>query len=116
VEIDIPTDIRTFIDEVIDSFVMWDLLIFCSKKHQDIQSPAQAAQLLGRTEADVEKPMTKLMKMGLAKVSEVPGRGPICQLDPTCKHYTELQKFWAYNENQENRLKILSYLLQRRIR
>ncbi len=48
-EIDIPGDIRAFIDEVVDSFVMWDLLIFYSKKMGDLETPAKVAQLLGRS-------------------------------------------------------------------
>ena len=115
-EIEIPGDIKAFIDEVIDSFVMWDLLIFCSKKSEGIHSPAQAAQLLGRTEAEVEKPVTKLLKVGLISMEKQANGEPNCQINQKSKYFPELQKFWLYNENQENRLKILSYLLQKKVR
>ncbi len=115
-EIEIQSDIKAFIDEVIDSFVMWDLLIFCSKKSEGINSPAQAAQLLGRTEVEVEKPVAKLLKIGLISTEKLPNGDTACQLNQKSKYFPELQKFWVYNENQENRLKILSYLLQKKVR
>jgi hypothetical protein len=116
VEIEIQNDIKAFIDEVIDTFVMWDLLIFCSKKSEGIHSPAQAAQLLGRTEAEVEKPVAKLLKMGLITMEKRANGETVCEIDPKSKYFPDLQKFWTYNENQENRLKILSYLLQKKVR
>ena len=115
-EIEIPSDIKAFIDEVIDSFVMWDLLIFCSKKSEGIHSPAQAAQLLGRTEVEVEKPVAKLLKMGLIAMEKQANGETFCEINRKSKYFSELQGFWTYNENQENRLKILSYLLQKKVR
>ena len=115
-EIDIPADIRVFLDEVVDSFVMWDLLIFCSKKIYESQTPTQAAQMLGRQPAEIEKPSRKLEQLGLI-IIEKRGDGELtCRLNSKSDRYPELQRFWAYNESQENRLRILSYLLQKKAR
>ncbi|HVZ81297.1 MAG TPA: hypothetical protein VHE12_10965 [bacterium] len=115
-EIDIPSDIRTFLDEVVDSFVMWDLLIFCSKKNFESHTPAQAAQMLGRMAEDVEKPARKLQQLGLITMEKRGDGELVCRLNPDSDRYASLQRFWAYNENQENRLRILSYLLQKKVR
>lgn len=115
-EIDIPGDIRAFIDEIIDSFVMWDFLIFFSKKINEVETPARVALILGRTAEDVQKPVQKLEKLGLFTLQKRLDGEMICQLDQKSKYFPELQKFWAYNETQENRLRILSYLLQKKVR
>jgi hypothetical protein len=115
-EIDIPPDIKAFIDEVVDSFVMWDLLIFFSKKMGDLETPSRIAQLLGRTAADLQKPIQKLEKMGLMTLRKRLDGEAVCQLDRSSGHYKALHQFWSYNDSQENRLRILSYLLQKKAR
>jgi len=116
VEIDIPNEIRSFIDGVVDSFVMWDLLVFWSKKPEGMETPAQIAQLLGHTLEEVRKPVQKLEKIGLISAQKRLDGELACGLNPQSELFPSLQSFWSFNENQENRLRILSYLLQKRIR
>jgi len=115
-EIDISQDIQSFIDEVIDSFVMWDILIFCSKKLGEIETPARVAQLLGRKPEEMQKPVQKLQNLGLVTMDKLFSGEVACRLNKQSPLFPALQKFWAYNENQENRLRILSYLLQKKVR
>jgi hypothetical protein len=115
-EIDIPQDIRSFLDDVIDSFVMWDILIFCSKKLGEVETPARVAQLLGRKAEEMQKPVQKLQQLGLVSMEKLLSGEAACRLNKTSSLFPMLQKFWAYNENQENRLRILSYLLQKKVR
>lgn len=115
-EIDIPGDIRSFIDEVVDSFVMWDLLIFSSKKQAEMETPSRIAQLLGRGPDDILKPVQKLEKMGLMTLEKRLDGEYICRLNPQSPRFAALGQFLAYNDSQENRLRILSYLLQRKVR
>lgn len=115
-EIDIPEDIRTFIDEVVDSFVMWDILIFCSKKTSEVETPSRVAQLLGRPAEEMQKPVQKLEKLGLITPEKRFDGEMVCRLNQKSPRYSALQRFWSYNESQENRLRILSYLLQKKIR
>jgi hypothetical protein len=116
VEIDIPGDVRAFIDEVVDSFVMWDLLIFMSKKLGEVETAGRIAQLLGRTSQEVLKPTQKLEKLGMITFEKRVDGEQICRLNKKSPRFVELERFWAYNENQENRLRILSYLLQKKVR
>ena len=115
-EIDIPEDIRTFLDEVVDSFVMWDILIFCSKKLDEVETPSRVAQLLGRPVEEMSKPVQKLEKLGLITTEKRIDGEQVCRLNQQSKQFPLLKRFWEYNENQENRLRILSYLLQKKIR
>ena len=115
-EVDIPGDIRTFIDEVVDSFVMWDLLIFCSKKMGGAETPSHIAQLLGRATEEVMKPAHKLEKLGLALLEKRVDGETLISLRRQSDRFPALEHFWAFNESQENRLRILSYLLQKKVR
>ena len=115
-EIDIPGAIKAFIDDTVDSFVMWDLLIFCAKKEGELETPARTAQLLGRTAEELIKPIMKLEKMGLATILKRLDGEMVFQLSKKSPLFPVLQAFWAYNDSQENRLRILSYLLQKKIR
>ena len=115
-EIDIPGEVRAFIDEVVDSFVMWDLLIFMSKKLGEAETPARIAQLLGRKTEEVLKPAQKLEKLSLVTLDKRVDGETICRLNKKSERFSSLERFWAYNESQENRLRILSYLLQKKVR
>ena len=111
---DFSPEIKSFLDEVVDSFVMWDLLIFFSKKMDEMETIDRIAKLLGRQSPELEKPVAKLEKMGyLTLVKRLDGE-MVCQLNRGSSHFPALEKFWAFNENQENRLRILSYLLRNR--
>jgi len=115
-EVDIPDNIRTFIDEVVDSFAMWDLLIYCSKSDNNVETPKRVAEMLGRPSDELAKPVVKLEKLGLLEMVAPPGAPAGFRLDRSSKFFPVLQGFWAYNEVQENRLRILSYLLQKKTR
>jgi hypothetical protein len=115
-EIDFPPEMKTFLDNVVDSFAVWDLLIFFSKKELEMETSDRIAKLLGRQAEEMEKPMAKLEKMGLLiRVKRIDGE-MACQLNRNGSLYQGLEKFWAFNESQENRLRILSYLLQKKVR
>jgi len=115
VEIDIPSDIKKFIDGVVDSFVMWDLLIFTAQRTGEIDTPHRTAQLLGRMEMEVEKPFSKLVQLGIFAVEKKPDGSSSCRINRESPLFPDLQRFIAFNSVQENRLKILSYLLQKKI-
>ncbi len=113
-EMDFSPEIKAFLDEVVDSFAMWDLLIFFSKKSEEMETPDRMAKMLGRQTPELEKPLDKLEKMGLlTRVKRLDGE-TACQLNRGGALFPSLEKFWSFNESQENRLRILSYLLRNR--
>ncbi len=113
-EIDIPQEIKAFIDEVVDSFVMWDLLIYFSKKQDVAEPPEDVVRLLGRSMAEVLKPFERLEKTGILLREKSPEGKNLGRLNTQSAFLPSLKKFWEYNDRQENRLKILSYLLHKR--
>ncbi len=115
-EIDIPSDVRAFIDEVVDSFVMWDLLVFYSKKAAEAETLSRTSQLMGRSTEDILKPARKLEKLSMVVFEKRADGETLFRLNRKSQRFAALERFWAFNEIQENRLRILSYLLQRKIR
>jgi hypothetical protein len=114
-EIDIPADIKNFLDEVVNSFTMWDLLIFFSKKNTELSSPAYIARRLGRPLDEVKIPIQRLEKLGLVVLDKLLDGELNCRINEQSSLVSFLNKFAEYNERQESRLKILSYLLQKKI-
>ena len=114
-EIDIPEQIKKFIDQVVDSFVMWDLLIFSFQQAEKIDTPGRTAQLLGRTEGEVEKPFSKLIQLGVFVVEKKQDGSSVCRINKESPLFPQLQQFISFNAIQENRLRILSYLLQKKV-
>jgi hypothetical protein len=115
VEIDIPEHIKNFVDQVVDSFVMWDLLIFSSQRSGEMDTPQRTAQLLGRTEGELEKPFSKLIELGIFVKEKRPDGSSICRMNQQSLLFPQLQQFLTFNAIQENRLRILSYLLQKKV-
>jgi hypothetical protein len=116
VAIDMPAEILTFIDGFIDAFITWDLLIFFARKGSEPVSLQQISQILGRSEKEVAVPLKKLTEMELLAVQKrVDGEMTFC-LSPESPDLSAFKSFAAFNDQQENRLKILSYLLQKKVR
>ncbi len=115
-EIDIPDNIKSILEEVVDSFVMWDLLIFLSKHSAAMETPLQAAKLLGRTGEEMQKPFSKLVDLGIFAVRKLEDESLAYYINQQSPFLEKLHDFLFFNEVQENRLRILSYLLQKNVK
>ena len=112
---ELPEDIRTFVDEVIESFVMWDLTICFAKKPDETGTAADIAQTVGRPAKDIAPHLQRMVNLGLVKVLST-GVDPVYSFDRTAPRAKAFQSFLNYNQFQENRLRVLSHLLQKGIR
>lgn len=112
---DLPDDIRQFVDEVVDSFVVWDLAICFAKKPDDTGSVQDIAGMTGRSVKEVAHCLQKMAGHGLLKVRKTEG-DPVFEFDRTSPRSRAFQSFLNYNQFQENRLRILSHLLQKGVR
>jgi len=116
VTIDIPQDILEFIDGFIDAFITWDLLIYFSKRGREPVTLQQISTILGRDEKEVAPPVKKLALARLITPEKRVDGDILFKLNPDAPQFNAFQNFAAFNEQQENRLKILSYLLQKKVR
>jgi hypothetical protein len=116
VTIDMPPEISNFIDGFIDAFITWDLLIFFARKGDEPVSLQQISQILGRAEKEVVVPLKKLAEAKLLACQKRVDGELTFKLNPASPEFPAFKSFSAFNDQQENRLKILSYLLQKKVR
>jgi hypothetical protein len=110
---ELPDPMAKFIDEIVDSFVVWDLLIGFSRRPEVVASAETFGSLLGRPVEDVSAALTRLAEKGLVKTSLSDTQEILFEFDRATPLRDILQEFANFNDAQENRLKILSRLLHR---
>jgi hypothetical protein len=113
VPLELPENLLRFVDEVVDSFVTWDLLVGFTKRPDTSGTAANFSSLLGRPVADVIASLEGLYQKGILNRRELNGGDVFFELKTDSLRMSDLRTFSAFNESQENRLKILSRLLQR---
>jgi hypothetical protein len=112
----LPDEILEFVDEVIDSFVMWDLTICFAKKPDRTGDIEEIARITGRSVKDLVPHIQKMVTLGILKIGRTSDTGPVFEFDRLSSRAKSFETFLQYNQFQENRLRILSHLLQRGIR
>jgi hypothetical protein len=115
VPLELPDNLSSFVDRVVDSFVTWDILVGFAKRPGISGTPADFSTLLGRPVAEVSASLQLLAEKKLLKRTEIADAQPFFELSTDSPSLDDLKHFAAFNETQENRLKVLSRLLQRGI-
>lgn len=110
---ELPHRMAGFIDETVDSFVAWDLLIGFSRRPEVVGSAETFGSLLGRSVEDVSEALTRLTEKGLLKTRRSEEQELLYEFDHATPLKGTLEEFADFNDSQENRLKILSRLLHR---
>jgi len=64
------TDIEKFVDEYIDSFIVWDLLLFYFNNPLAVESVSSLANCLGRVDRDVKTCVNSLVKREVLKAAD----------------------------------------------
>jgi len=103
----------SFIDEIVDSFVVWDLLIGFSRRPDTVGTSKTFSTLLGRPQEDVDAGLQRLAGKGLLRVRTIDTGETFFEFNPASTLVPTLREFTDLNDSQENRLKILSRLLHR---
>lgn len=111
--VELPDKMADFVDQVVDSFVTWDLLIGFSRRPESTGSAATFGTLLGRPADDVEGALERLVEKGLLRAVTTEAQEVVFHFNPDSPLKAALGEFADFNDSQENRLKILSRLLHR---
>lgn len=107
-------ELEQFIEEYLDSFVSWDLIVFFHHNPGVIDGALGLAARLGRSVESVEEALAKLEAKGVVKrKSEV---DPIYSYTPDEDFMRKVQLFNQALENRLLRLRILSLLLKKGVR
>jgi hypothetical protein len=107
----LPENIENFIRQVVPSFISWDILICFYKHPKNTGTISEIAYMIGRSEKDIKEPLILLVRLTIIsarKINEEIG----FELNKNSNLYPAFVEFSEYNVSQENRLKILSWLLE----
>ena len=103
----------SFVDEIVESFVVWDLLIGFSRRPDTVGTAATFSTLLGRPAEDVDAALRRLADKGLLRSRTTEAGEVFFEFNPASDLVSTMREFAEFNDSQDNRLKVLSRLLHR---
>lgn len=108
-------DVKQFISDVVNSLVMWDLLVFLGKNPGTVDNAEGMAKRLGRRKEDIAVCLEALAQENVLE-KWGPKREAVYAFHPAAKWHKALEKFLDFHESKEGKLIIWSELLKKGIR
>jgi len=105
-----PNGVHAFVDEYIDSFVGWDILLFFHRNPDAVETASSLAKRLGRGEPDVKEEINRLVKKGVL----TPADGGTFHHAPDPQLASRIRSFNAALAEAPSRMTILSQGLGKR--
>jgi hypothetical protein len=113
--VEIDQDVKKFVSEVVESLVMWELLVFLWKNPGLTDNAEGVAGRIGRRSVDLAEPLELLVKRRiLSKWGDK--ADPVYAYHPSPKLAKTIEKFVGLNNDKEGKLVIWSQLLKKGIR
>lgn len=104
------SDVYCFVDEFIDSFVSWDILLYFHSHADAIETTASLASRLGRNESDVQAEIDNMLDKGVLS----PASGGTVRHDPTPELAGRIKDFNDALAVASTRMEILTQVLGKR--
>ncbi|MCK5218749.1 hypothetical protein KAR10_04460 [bacterium] len=112
---EIDQDVKKFIGEVVESLVMWELLVFLWKNPGIADNAEGVSGRIGRRSKDMAGPLEILVKRRvLNKWGDK--ADPVYAYNPSPKLAKTIEKFVGLNNDKEGKLVIWSQLLKKGVR
>jgi predicted transcriptional regulator len=111
----IDVSVNQFVDEYIDSFITWDLILFFYENPFTVGSPSSIAMNIGRLDSDVQPYLEKLVEKGIV-TRETPTRDGaeiIYSYKPNDEFEKKVEQFKKSLRDRTSRLMIVSKVLQK---
>ncbi|OFW58155.1 MAG: hypothetical protein A2Y75_01145 [Candidatus Solincola sediminis] len=107
-----------FVDEFIDSFITWDMILFFHENPYTVGSSSSIAMSIGRLGADIEPYLEKLSEKGILTREYRPGDGAdvIFAYKPQPEFEKMVAEFKRALKDRASRLIIVSKVLQKEAR
>jgi hypothetical protein len=110
--------VSLFVDEYIDSFITWDLILFFHENPYTVGSPSSIAMSIGRLGADIEPFLERLTEKGILSCEFRAGNGAeaIYAYKPEADFEKSVVEFKRALKDRASRLIIVSKVLQKEAR
>ncbi len=105
-----PNGVHGFVDEYIDSFLSWDIIMYYHRNTSAIETPDSLASRLGRNRRDVEAEIRKLVRKGVL----TPADGGTFRHAPAPELARQIEAFNEALSVSSSRMIILSQVLGKR--
>ncbi len=105
----LDADLRDFVNRYITSFLAWDLVVFFCKNPGTVDDAGQLAAKLGRRAEDIAQAAAELAEKDILKSNNM-----VFRYSPAEETRVQVEKFVQALNNREQRLLILTKVLQRR--
>lgn len=107
--------VEKFVEEYLDSFITWDLLLFFHENPYTVGTPSSIALSIGRLGSDIEPYLEKLVEKGVLTKEERGGEGgeALYSYRPSPEFEKTVMEFKRALRDRASRLIIVSKVLQK---
>jgi hypothetical protein len=107
----LDAEMRAFIEQYIDSFLAWDLLVFFFSNPQVVETVAGLALRLGRKAQDVKVAVLLLAEKGIVTIASIDPE-TFCY-SPSEEQKKLIERFITQTADQIFRLQVLSIVMEK---
>lgn len=107
----LDSDLESFIEEHVNSFIKWDLVVFFHNNPESKETAEEIASLLGRKESDIETALKELVQSKLVSSERIVNKDHYYYKPP--RQMAEMvSQFVSCLDSREKRLLVLTKLLR----
>ncbi|MCU0607339.1 MAG: hypothetical protein MUF78_07970 [Candidatus Edwardsbacteria bacterium] len=103
---------NSFIQEHIDSFIKWDMLVYFSRQPDAVETIDGLSRLTGKGRTDIDTPLAELVASGVLHNERGVGESSRYSVAPGFRHRTILEKINAEMNDRGARLKLLTMTME----
>ena len=105
-------ELNSFIQDHIDSFVKWDILVYFSRVPDTVETIESLSRLTGKGLAEIEEPLNALVSSGVLQSARNGAALSNYSVAPTFRHRTILEKVNTEMLDRSARLKLLTMTME----
>jgi predicted transcriptional regulator len=107
--------VERFVEEYVDSFITWDLILFFHENPYAVGTPSSIALSIGRLGSDIESYLDRLVEKGVLAREEDSGEGgeAVYSYRPKPEFEKMVMEFKRALKDRASRLIIVSKVLQK---
>ena len=105
-------ELNCFIQQNIDSFLKWDILVYFSRMPEAVETLDDLSRLTGKSAAEIEPTLSDLVSAGVLRSEREGASHPSYAIAPAFKHRDILEKVNAEMHDRGARLKLLTMTME----